>query len=150
MKLDEVIEILAPCGLDCKKCVAYSNGAIRKTSMELRDQLGNFEKYAQRYSKFYPVFQDYDAFERMLQYLTEPRCEGCRKGHCLYEGCGVATCDKIESGQFVFCFECAEFPCERPQFHPDLKRRWIKRNTRMKEIGVEAYYGESKDLPRYV
>ncbi|MHA1637386.1 MAG: DUF3795 domain-containing protein [Candidatus Thorarchaeota archaeon] len=150
MTLDEIIEILAPCGLDCKKCVAYTNGDIQKTSKELQNLLGNFEEYAQKYSKFYPAFQDYAAFERMLQYLAKPRCDGCRKGHCLYEGCGVATCEKIKSGQFAFCFECEEFPCERPQFPPDLKRRWTERNTRMAEIGVEAYYQESRDKPRYV
>ena len=30
-----------------------------------------------------------------------------------------------------------------------LKRRWIQINKRMKEIGPESYYQETKDLPRY-
>ena len=150
MELKEIIEIIAPCGLDCLKCVAYTNGMIQKTSKELQKLLGNFEGYAQKYSKFYPAFQDYEAFNRMLQYLAEPRCDGCRKGHCLYENCGVATCDKIASGQYAFCFECEEFPCDKSGFHPDLKDRWTKRNHRMGEVGVEPYYEESKDIPRYV
>jgi len=48
-----------------------------------------------------------------------------------------------------FCFQCDEFPCEKTNFDPDLKRRWFQMNTRMKEIGVEAYFEETKDLPRY-
>ena len=31
----------------------------------------------------------------------------------------------------------------------DLHRRWLEMNNRMREIGVEAYYDETKDLPRY-
>jgi len=30
-----------------------------------------------------------------------------------------------------------------------LNRRWIEMNSRMKEIGVRAYYAETKDLCRY-
>jgi hypothetical protein len=48
-----------------------------------------------------------------------------------------------------FCFQCDEFPCDKTNFDPDLKRRWIQMGSRMKEIGVEAYYAETKDAPRY-
>ena len=34
-------------------------------------------------------------------------------------------------------------------FDSDLHDRWIKMNRRMKDIGVEAYFLETKDLPRY-
>lgn len=150
MNLDKIIEILAPCGLNCKKCVAYAEGDIQRSSKELQQLLGSFDTYAERYSNVYPVYEDYPPFKRMLHYFTEPQCEGCRNGHCLYQNCGVATCENISSGKMKFCFECNEFPCEKSGFHPDLKRRWIERNTRMKEITAEAYYNESKDTPRYV
>ena len=48
-----------------------------------------------------------------------------------------------------FCFQCDEFPCEKTHFDADLKRRWVQMNNRMKEVGVEAYYEETKDAPRY-
>lgn len=51
MTLDDVIEILAPCGLNCKKCVAYTKGDIQRISLDLQKFLGNFDTYAERYSK---------------------------------------------------------------------------------------------------
>ena len=48
-----------------------------------------------------------------------------------------------------FCFQCDEFPCHKANFDRHLERRWRQMNERMGEIGVEAYYEESKDLPRY-
>jgi hypothetical protein len=48
-----------------------------------------------------------------------------------------------------FCFQCNEFPCERTVFDPDLKDRWIAMNARMKEVGVQTYLLETKDLCRY-
>jgi hypothetical protein len=146
----EIISILAPCGLNCEKCVAYKDGFIAKSARDLNNYLGNFESFAERYVRLFPEYQNYPAFAKMLDYLANPQCDGCRKGHCLYTGCGVGSCEKIESGELDFCFQCNEFPCERPQFHPDLDRRWKERNSRMKDIGVEGYFEESKDLPRYV
>ena len=150
MDYNQVREILAPCGLNCKKCVAYKDGHIAKTSKDLVELLGNFQSYAERYARFYPEYQNFDGFNTLLQYLADPKCGGCRDGHCLYTSCEVASCDKIESGTHDYCFECVDFPCDNPQFHPDLKRRWIERNKRMDEIGVMEYYDESKLEPRYV
>lgn len=150
MDYQDIVKILAPCGLNCQKCVAYNNGIIKHTSVRLQELLGNFDQYAERYAKFFPDFENYPAFKHMLQFFTEADCEGCRGGHSKYPTCGVGTCEKIVSGQVDYCFECENFPCNRPEFHPDLDRRWRERNNRMREIGVESYYEESKDNPRYV
>ena len=48
-----------------------------------------------------------------------------------------------------FCFQCDEFPFEKTNFDPDLKRRWIEINDRMRKLGVEAYYAETRDQCRY-
>ena len=40
--------------------------------------------------------------------------------------------------------------CDKTNFDPHLEERWRKMNIRMKEIGVEAYYEETKDLCRYL
>ena len=149
MKYDEIREILAPCGLDCKRCVAYSDGDIKNTSIQLRGFLGNFDSYAERYSKFYPIFGSYTAFKELLVHFTEASCPGCRGGHPMFPNCGVATCPTIENGESDFCFQCEEFPCDRPQFHPSLDERWRRKNRRMAEVGVEDFYKESKREPRY-
>jgi hypothetical protein len=48
-----------------------------------------------------------------------------------------------------YCFQCDEFPCDKTNFDPHLLQRWIDMNMRMKSIGVEAFYEETKELPRY-
>ncbi|MBI9083254.1 MAG: DUF3795 domain-containing protein [Desulfobacterales bacterium] len=148
MKYKEILDHLAPCGLNCSKCFACTRGDIANHSRELKSLLGNFDVYADRFSKFLPAFKDYPPFKRMLDHLAEPDCKGCREGTCKYPNCGVVDCYR-EKG-VDFCFQCEDFPCENSNFDPHLKARWISMNRRMKEIGVEAYFEETKDLCRYI
>jgi hypothetical protein len=146
--ISEVIrKNLAPCGLNCVKCLAYAEGDIRRRSTELRQLLGDFDTYAERFSRFAPAFSNYPAFKELLAHLTTGSCRGCRSGDCLYPNCGVGPCSREKGADF--CFQCAEFPCDKSNFDPNLKARWIAMNNRMKEIGVEAYWEETKDQPRY-
>ena len=147
MEYKEILRILAPCGLNCYKCYANSEGAVRKTSVKLQDLLGSFDIYAERFSSFLPIFKEYPAFKNILTYFAEENCPGCRRGSCIYSDCGVKDCYKKK--KVDFCFQCDEFPCEKSNFDEHLKRRWIQINKRMKEIGPESYYQETKDLPRY-
>ena len=148
MESSEILNILAPCGLNCKKCMANTNGDIKRHSTMLKELLGSFDNYAKRFSKFLPVFGNYPQFKGLLNHFTQGNCSGCRKGDCRYPNCGVASCYRQKGVDF--CFQCGEFPCEKTNFDPDLKARWIKMNYRMKEIGVQAYFEETKDLPRYI
>jgi len=147
MEYKDILNILAPCGLNCRKCLAYSEGEIRTHSIDLQKLLGSFDRYAERFSLFLPVFKNYPFFKELLAYFTQADCNGCRKGACKYPNCGVIAC--YQQKGVDFCFQCDEFPCEKTNFDPDLKRRWIQMNNRMKEVGVETYYQETKDLPRY-
>lgn len=147
MEYKDIIDILAPCGLDCRRCFAYSEGEIKALSTKLQALLGSFDRHAERFSVFLPAFKDYPSFKELLAYFTRVDCDGCRKGVCKYPNCGVITC--YQQRGVDFCFQCDEFPCERTGFDPDLKRRWIQMNNRMKEIGVEAHFQETRDLPRY-
>ncbi len=149
MNYEEIVEILAPCGLNCQKCVAYSKGHVKHAAQKLDSFLGNFDSYAERYSNFYPVFKNYQAFKDMLAYFSEADCKGCREGHCKYPDCQVASCNELKEKVMDYCFQCDSFPCEKHGLHADLERRWRERNLRMREIGVNAYYDESKDVPRY-
>ena len=148
MEYSEILNHLAPCGLSCRKCFSYIEGEIGYHSKELQKLLGNFDIYAERFSAFIPAFKDYPSFKKMLAFFAEPDCEGCRNGTCKYPNCGVIECYR-EKG-VDYCFQCDEFPCDRTNFDPHLLKRWIKMNSRMKEIGVEGYWEETKNLCRYI
>jgi len=148
MEYKDILNDLAPCGLSCRKCFANTEGDIPTLSAQLLERLGSFEIYAQRFSAFLPAFKEYPAFQGLLAYLAQGHCVGCRSGTCLYPNCGVATCFRGKGADF--CFQCDEFPCEKTNFDPHLERRWRQMNERMREVGLEAYYEETKDLPRYV
>lgn len=143
-----ILDFLAPCGLSCRKCFAYIKGDIAFHSKKLQELLGNFDVYAERFSAFKPEFKNYPSFNKMLSYFAAPDCTGCRQGACKYPNCGVADCYK-EKG-VDFCFQCDDFPCNKTNFDPHLEKRWLQMNKRMKDIGVEAYYEETKDMCRYL
>lgn len=143
---DFVKQRLGPCGLHCGKCFAFADGEIAALSRQLKDALGNFDIYAQRFAGMLdeqPVFLQYPAFKAFLQYLTEVECGGCRKEKCkLFKTCNARPCSE-EKG-VDFCFACDEFPCENTGFNENLYKRHVEINKRMKEIGAEQYYEEIK------
>jgi len=141
---------LAPCGLHCGKCFAFTDGDISFHSRRLRESLGNFDGYAERFVKVLdaPVFGKYGDFKELLEYLGQGSCKGCREERCkLYRSCRVRLCS--EKRGVDFCFECGEFPCEETGLDADLYRRHVAINERMREIGVHEYYEEVKDRTRY-
>lgn len=149
MAYQNVRKVLAPCGLNCNTCFAFESGEIRFHANKLKMLLGSFDKYAERFVTLVdPVFENYPAFKKMLDQFGQGDCRGCRMGECKYSGCGVITC--YQKKGVDFCFQCDEFPCENSNFDPHLKERWIRMNNRMKEVGVEAYYDETKERPRYI
>jgi hypothetical protein len=148
MNYSEILDFLAPCGLSCRKCFAYTKGEIYFHSKKLQELLGNFDVYAERFSNFLPEFKNYPQFKIMLTYFADPDCIGCRQGTCKYPNCGVVNCYRARGVDF--CFQCDDFPCNKTNFDPHLEKRWLRMNTRMKEIGVEAYYEETKDSCRYL
>ncbi|NCD43249.1 MAG: DUF3795 domain-containing protein [Bacteroidia bacterium] len=75
-------------------------------------------------------------------------CGGCRQEHCkLFASCGVRPC--AEEHDVDFCFQCAEFPCDKTGFDEHLYRRHVEINRKLREAGVEAYDDTVNDLPRY-
>ena len=141
---------LSPCGLHCGKCFAFRDGDISRLSKDLKTNLGNFDVYAERFVKLLdePAFLTYPAFKEMLSCFSSGKCNGCRKEKCiLFRSCRVRECS--ENRNVDFCFQCNEFPCSDTGFDVHLYKRSVNINKRMKEIGVEAYYHEIKDKPRY-
>jgi hypothetical protein len=141
-------EIIAPCGLNCAKCLAFAKGEIRKHSQTVLEMLGpNFDAYAERFTNMQPAFKDWPGFKRMLSFLSTGSCGGCRRSGCLFSACGVHTC--VKSKNVNFCFECVEFPCNRHGLAPILEQRWRQNNQSMQQMGIERYWEKIKDLPRY-
>lgn len=147
MDYADILQFLAPCGLNCRKCMANVDGPIRASSLALKDSLVGFERFAERFSGSLAVFKNYPSFQEVLDFFAQADCHGCRSGNCKFFNCHVMTCHKEK--EVDFCFQCGEFPCDRTNFDPNLRARWLVMQTRMQEIGVEAFFDETKDLPRY-
>lgn len=148
MEYAKLLEIIAPCGLNCGKCVAFKHGEIRRHSLAIAKLLGlNFDRYAERFTELNPVFENYAAFKVLLEFFGEGSCGGCREGGCLRQPCNVHRC--VREKGVDYCFECDEFPCERTGFPPFLYEKWRNNNITMKQLGVEGYYKKIEDMPRY-
>lgn len=150
MTYEAVLDCLAPCGLSCEKCFAYVDGDIRRHSLELVDRLGNFGPFAERFEVLLndPTFASYPEFRAMLDSFASENCKGCRNENCrLFKGCGVRGCHQKKGVDF--CFQCDEFPCQRTGFDENLQKRWIDLNVKIRDVGIEKYYEETRDTPRY-
>jgi len=150
MNYDQILDALSPCGLSCKKCFAHVDGDIKKYSLKLKEKLGNFDMYAKRFETLLddPIFKKYPDFKIMLDYFASDNCKGCRNENCkLFKRCGVRRCHQEK--KLDFCFQCDDFPCNKTNFDEDLQKRWGKLNERIRKVGIENYYSETKDKPRY-
>ena len=150
MEYDEIFERLGYCGIHCGKCFAFAKGPIKEYSSKLKESLGNFDIYAQRFSTILDEsgFENYLPFKNLLEYFSSENCRGCRIEGCkLFKDCKVRNC--VIEKKVDFCFQCESFPCENTGFDEHLKNRWININKQMKEIGVGAYFEKIKDAPRY-
>ena len=150
MLSESLLDKFGPCGLLCEKCFAFGNGPIHLHARQLNHQLGNFEAYANRFVTLLnePVFGKYPEFKVFLDLLSATSCKGCRKQEChLFNACKIKQCYKEK--ELAFCFQCNEFPCYHTGFDDHLKQRWISINHRIQEVGLETYYQEIKDKPRY-
>jgi hypothetical protein len=150
MNYEYIKSRLAPCGLHCGKCFAFSEGDICRLSNELKYSLGNFGVFAERFVNMLDesLFLKYPDFNEMLALFSKGKCKGCRKEKCvIFKTCKVRGCS--EKKGVDFCFECSDFPCNDTGFDEHLQKRWLTINRKMKENGVESYYEEIKDMPRY-
>jgi len=147
MEYSQVVQKIAPCGLDCSRCADYQTGEIKELSIRLSKLLKGYERVAKIKSKINPAFEGYSKFEEVMKVFAEASCGGCRSDN---EKCPINCHAKIchKEKKVDFCFQCNEFPCEK-QTDERIIERWIKKNKRMKEIGVIEFYCEQSKLPRY-
>jgi hypothetical protein len=147
MTYEELLRVVAPCGLYCGKCLAYPESPISLLSRQLRKELGGFAAMAGRFAAMDPVFDGYAQFQQILDKFSLGGCSGCRSGDCLYRGCRVKRC--VRERGVEFCFQCTDFPCTNSELPPSVKERWENANRMMAEQGVLSYYKAIKDSPRY-
>jgi hypothetical protein len=147
MRYEHLLEVIAPCGLYCGKCLAYPDSPISRLSRQLKEELGGFASIAARFASMDPAFNGFPEFERILDRFARGGCSGCRTGECLFAHCLVKEC--VRERSVDFCFQCTEFPCDRTNFPPNLRERWEQANRLMGEIGVPAFFESVRGKPRY-
>jgi len=147
MEKEDYLKKIAPCGLVCYTCTMAKDGIIREHSLALLGLLENFDTFAEKFADYEPRLRHYASFNDLLNLLAEASCDGCRGGHCMYQGCVVQPCTHQKGVDF--CFQCAEFPCAKVDFDRGLKIKWLTANRKMKRIGVEAYFEQYKHRSHY-
>ena len=140
-------ERIAPCGLDCGRCLDNPDSPIGRLSRELARELGGFGQRAAFFARLDPVFDAYADFERVLERLGKGGCSGCRTGKCLLGDCRVKDC--VRERGLAFCFACSDFAACDPGLPPGLAERWRDNNRRMAEMGLAAYCAWQAGRPRY-
>jgi len=144
----ELLRLVAPCGLYCGGCLAFTGGAIRNHARALRDLLGpNFSTYAERMAAMNPAFGQYQEFSGLLEFLSQGSCKGCRDGGCLLGDCGVREC--AMKRKLDFCGLCPDFPCEEPGLPAGLMARWRKNGEILRDKGPAEYLELMRLRPRY-
>lgn len=147
MEYGEVLEKLAPCGLDCSRCVGFREGEIKELSSRMLELLGNYQRMAAVMQKYNPAFAAYKDFGEILKTFAGASCSGCRGiNNTCPTPCIVKTCHKERTVDF--CFQCADFPCAQQDKIP-IGERWLKINQRLQKVGAIEYYEEQNRLPRY-
>jgi hypothetical protein len=144
---EQILARLAPCGLDCHRCVMCADGVVRQGAEELSAELQGFEHMASQAADRVPALAGYREFADVLAFFAAASCSGCRQGGATLPFCAARTCFKEQGVDF--CFQCGEYPCSRNTFPEELEKRWRANNDRMRAVGVERYYRESLTQPRY-
>ena len=146
---------MAPCSLLCYTCPGFDRGIICKLSTELHNYFEGLYEFNVKYApeEYKSRAESFREFREILFRFTEPKCNGCRHNpnpeSCI-PGCFILDCTKKHSADF--CGECSEFPCGKVDaiFNPDVYKRWIKGNNRIREVGIEQFFQEEKDKSHYI
>lgn len=147
MSYEQAVKDLAPCGIDCARCVSYSEGEVVRLSKALKESLVNFEQMAERTKAFQPVFNGYKEFAEVLEHFSNGNCLGCRSAGTPKCGCGINGCHKENCVNF--CFECSKYPCTPNTFNDTVAAKWKSNNDQMQQMGADKFYSEQKAKPRY-
>ena len=119
MEKQEILDAIAPCGIDCIHCPLYENNITEEMKNRLAAMTGKTP-------------------EEMI-------CQGCRsdkRAVICPADCPTLDCSR-EKG-VDFCFECPDFPCEKLNPAADRADKLphnlkVYNSCRMKKIGLEQW-----------
>ena len=92
---------------------------------------------------------DFEEFARGVKWLAsqEKPCKGCRfgGGWSWWPDCPVRDCT-IQKG-IDFCYQCADFPCNKLKEEPllEIKKSIIETNNKIRDIGIEEHFQILRD-----
>lgn len=157
MEVDnKILNAVAPCSMFCSTCTGCKYGDISLHATELVKLLEGHEEFLDKNLK--PQYRDrldeFRIFMKRLKKFANPKCGGCRNGGasgCSIKGCVIPECAKEHNVNY--CGECNEFPCNKVKksgFKETTIKKWLDGSNKIKEIGIENYYQENKDVPHYI
>ncbi len=147
MDASDLLRRIAPCGLDCGRCLDNPESPIAALARALRGELGDFGRRVVFFASMDPTFAAYADFEKLLARLGRGACHGCREGQCLLASCRVKDC--VGEHDVDFCCDCTEFAACDPGLPGPLAARWRANNERIREMGLAAYAAWLATQPRY-
>ncbi len=147
MDHEALVRRIAPCGLDCGRCLDNPESPIARHARALRGELGGFGRRAGFFAAMDPAFAAYADFEKLLDRLGRGECRGCREGRCLLASCRVKDC--VREHGVDFCHACPEFETCDPGLPGPLTARWRENNLRLRDMGLAAYADWLATQPRY-
>lgn len=155
----KLLHYVAPCSLLCYTCPGLKDGAISGCAHRLCKYFEGYYDFndANIPEQYHSLLDEFEAFYLKLDGYTKASCPGCRNnpstGIGCIEGCVVPSCVK-EHG-VDFCAECQEFPCQKAKdffttVNNIIGSDWEAGSKRIREVGIENYFNEKKDLSHYI
>jgi hypothetical protein len=159
MDKQELLHNVAPCSLFCYTCPALKDGAISECAKKLCNYFEGYYDFndANIPDQYRSWLSEFEAFYKNLSGYTKSQCPGCRNnpspGAGCIEGCIVPNC--VKDHGVDFCADCSEFPCKKAKdffltINNVTANDWEKGNFRIREIGIENYFNEKKDISHYI
>ena len=159
MERDKLLQYIAPCSLLCYTCMGLRNGPIAecaKTLHNLSEGISEFFSAHTPEEKRHEQLAFFTEFRNALQNFSGAFCPGCRNNSAscpAYEGCVIPAC--VQERGIDFCAQCNEFPCPKVKDYFDAHDEliypvWVNGNKRIREVGIEAYFEEKKDVSHYI
>lgn len=159
MDRDELLHYVAPCSLFCYTCLAFKDGAVPELAGKLCNYFEGYYEFndANLPEQYRSWLGEFEAFYKRLEQYTKRPCHGCRNDPALkrgcIEGCVVPAC--VKDHNVDFCAECPEFPCQKAKtffstVNDTIGTGWENGSERLKQIGLEAYFNEKKDISHYI
>ncbi len=156
---DDLLNYIAPCSLLCYTCPSLKDGAIAECSAKLCKYFEGYYDFndANIPEQYRGYLDEFASFYKELEKYTDSKCPGCRNkpipGFGCIEGCVVPECVKEQGVDY--CAECSEFPCEKATnffatINKVIGRDWENGNKRIKEVGIEKYFNEKKNISHYI